>query len=87
MKIKEYAQMMKYLTRPKAPREEATATWNKLESEFNDERKQKLKKDKQMDDEKTLAEKQLIKVATQPDSRVCFKDLLKRMKPQNLVKK
>jgi|TARA_R110000751_G_scaffold6952_3_gene29158 hypothetical protein len=87
MKIKEYAQMMKYLTRPKAPREEATATWNKLESEFNDERKQKLKKDKQMDDEKTLAEKQLIKVATQPDSRGMFQRLVKENEAAELGKK
>jgi len=35
-----------YLTRPKATQEEARATWNKRESEFNEDRKQKLKADK-----------------------------------------
>ena len=41
--------MMTYLTRPKATQEEAKATWNKREAEFNEERKQKLKADKDME--------------------------------------
>ena len=49
MKIKEYKEMMTYLTRPKATQEEAKATWNKREAEFNEERKQKLKADKDME--------------------------------------
>lgn len=50
MKIKEYNQMMSYLTRPGVP-----------------------KKDNKMEDEKKIAEKQMIKVAQQPDSRGVFK--------------
>ena len=49
MKIKEYKEMMTYLTRPKATQEEAKATWDKREAEFNEERKQKLKADKDME--------------------------------------
>ena len=49
MKIKEYKEMMTYLTRPKATQEEAKATWNKREAEFNEERKQKLAADKDME--------------------------------------
>jgi len=49
MKIKEYKEMMTYLTRPKATQEEAKATWNQREAEFNEERKQKLKADKDME--------------------------------------
>jgi len=49
MKIKEYKEMMTYLTRPKATQEEAKATWNEREAEFNEERKQKLKADKDME--------------------------------------
>ena len=49
MKIKEYKEMMTYLTRPKATQEEAKATWNKREAEFNEERKQKLAADKNME--------------------------------------
>ncbi len=49
MKIKEYKEMMTYLTRPKATQEEAKATWNERETEFNEERKQKLKADKDME--------------------------------------
>jgi len=45
---KHRAELEAYLTRPKAPQEEAKATWNKLESDFNEERKQKLKQDKDM---------------------------------------
>ena len=41
--------MMTYLTRPKATQEEAKATWNKREAEFNEERKQKLAADKDME--------------------------------------
>jgi len=41
--------MMTYLTRPKATQEEAKATWDKREAEFNEERKQKLKADKDME--------------------------------------
>ena len=41
--------MMTYLTRPKATQEEAKATWNQREAEFNEERKQKLKADKDME--------------------------------------
>jgi len=49
MKIKEYKEMMTYLTRPKATQEEAKATWNEREAEFNEERKQKLVADKDME--------------------------------------
>ena len=49
MKIKEYKEMMTYLTRPKATQEEAKATWDKREAEFNEERKEKLKADKDME--------------------------------------
>jgi len=49
MKIKEYKEMMTYLTRPKATQEEAKATWDKREAEFNEERKLKLKADKDME--------------------------------------
>ena len=49
MKIKEYKEMMTYLTRPKATQEEAKATWDKREAEFNEERKQKLAADKDME--------------------------------------
>jgi len=49
MKIKENKEMMTYLTRPKATQEEAKATWDKREAEFNEERKQKLKADKDME--------------------------------------
>ena len=45
---KHRAELEAYLTRPKAPQEEAKATWNKREAEFNEERKQKLKQDKDM---------------------------------------
>jgi|TARA_R110000824_G_scaffold339629_1_gene526149 hypothetical protein len=46
---KHRAELEAYLTRPKATQEEAAATWNKRESEFNEERKQKLKADKDME--------------------------------------
>jgi len=46
---KHRAELEAYLTRPKAPQEEAKATWNKREAEFNEERKQKLKADKDME--------------------------------------
>ena len=36
------------------------------------------KKDNKMEDEKKIAEKQMIKVAQQPDSRECFKKLSKK---------
>ncbi len=45
---KHRAELEAYLTRPKAPQEEAKATWNKREAEFNEERKQKLKQDRDM---------------------------------------
>ena len=63
MKIKEYNEMIKYLTKPKATKEEAAATWDRLESEFNEERKQGMK--------------QLEKVAAQPDSRGVYKQFVK----------
>ena len=46
---KHRAELEAYLTRPKATQEEAKATWNKREAEFNEERKQKLKADKDME--------------------------------------
>ena len=46
---KHRAELEAYLTRPKAPQEEAKATWNKREAEFNEERKQKLKANKDME--------------------------------------
>ena len=46
---KHRAELEAYLTRPKAPQEEAKATWNKREAEFNEERKQKLAADKNME--------------------------------------
>ena len=46
---KHRAELEAYLTRPKAPQEEAKATWNKREAEFNEERKQKLAADKDME--------------------------------------
>ena len=46
---KHRAELEAYLTRPKATQEEAKATWNKRAAEFNEERKQKLKADKDME--------------------------------------
>ena len=42
MKIEHYMMAKARMKQDKAPREEAVETWNKLETEFNEERKQML---------------------------------------------
>ena len=43
MRADKYMMAKAWMKQDKAPREEAIGTWNKLEAEFNEERKQMLK--------------------------------------------
>ena len=42
MRTDQYMMAKAWMKQDKAPREEASETWNKLEAEFNEERKQML---------------------------------------------
>ena len=42
MKVEQYMMAKAWMKQDKAPREEAAETWNRLEAEFNEERKQML---------------------------------------------
>ena len=42
MRTDQYMMAKAWMKQDKAPREEALETWNKLEAEFNEERKQML---------------------------------------------
>ena len=43
MRTDKYMMAKAWMKQDKAPREEAIGTWNELEAEFNEERKQMLK--------------------------------------------
>ena len=80
MKIKEYNQMMAYLTRPGVPRKEVAASKpkrdvldyvNQVQHNYGDA--ELSEKNKKINDENKLGMKQLEKYAVQPDSRGAWK--------------
>ena len=51
MRIDKYMMAKAWIKQEKAPPEEALETWNKLEAEFNEERKQMLKALSELEEE------------------------------------